>query len=150
MYLAIPKLLIAVPVEERMFGNGQDILDKENLAVSFHWNKLMVIADHNHQSNFKNLNKAKEGTKAYLIDKKKIEMYVCDSTQVGHITLSPHGNRLYDSEYMPVHLVFDSGLCIYTCIEKSADDIMDVRLTHWRKDERKDRRGDPKTQAVSV
>ena len=122
MRLIIPSLNINIPV---FFGkNGperQEIIDAQNSAVYFKWNQLTVIADHSSQANFKNLNKVKS---------KKAIAYLCDNTEIGHILIG-HGNRLYNSRWLPVHKVYKSGVCIYTCIKRRGQDIMDVRLTHW-------------------
>lgn len=128
MILTIPSLLIFVPVYERTTGNGQDIIDKPNSAVMFKWGKLTVIADHSHQNNFSNLNRAIPGkTRLYLIGKMTTPL-ICDSTEVGFIT----GNRLYNRKGEEVHRLGLDGLIIYTCIGKRGD-ATDVRLTHWRK-----------------
>ena len=131
MRLIIPTLSINVPV---FFGKDgasrQEIIDKENSAVYFTWGPLTVIADHSSQANFHNLNKAKPGeTIAYLCGD-RVKKYICDRSEVGHI-VSDGGNRLYDSRWMPVHENVKHGVCMYTCIERSAKNIMDVRLTHW-------------------
>ena len=148
--------MILVPLYERTVGNGQEIVDRENSAVIFHWNDLSVIADHSHQSNFSNLNKAiplktigyifSNNTTKLECDSKqtkptkivahislnRMTKLLCDDTQVGHILLSDSGNRLTDKNNHLVHTVFHDGYCIYTCIQRSAPNIIDVRLTHWR------------------
>ncbi len=132
MYLCVPTLLIAVPLFERTTGNGQEIVDRDNSAVIFHWNGLSVIADHSYQSNFSNLNKVKPNrTRAYIY-KSKLETILCDDSQIGHILLSENGNRLVDQNFNLVHTVFTDGYCIYTCRTRSAQNVIDVRLTHWK------------------
>lgn len=131
MRLIIPSLNINIPV---FFGkNGserQEIIDAQNSAVYFKWNQLTVIADHSSQANFKNLNKVKSKKAiAYLCDN-TTKKYICDKSEIGHILIG-HGNRLYNSRWLPVHKVYKSGVCIYTCIKRRGQDIMDVRLTHW-------------------
>lgn len=131
MRLIIPSLNINIPV---FFGkNGperQEIIDAQNSAVYFKWGQLTVIADHSSQANFKNLNEvASENTIGYICGD-TTKKYVCDKTEIGHILIGS-GNRLYNSLWKPVYEVYNSGVCIYTCIKRRGSNIMDVRLTHW-------------------
>ena len=94
----------------------------------WNWGKLTVIADHSYQGFYK-INRAAVGkTKAYL----GTRAYICDVSEIGHIRITDKGNRLYTASWEAVYGAWADGLCLYTCIEMSASDIMDVRLTHWR------------------
>lgn len=132
--LWIPLLRICVPVYWRKIGtNGQEIVDADDSAAIWKWNGLTVIADHNGQNNFANLNNAKpEKTKAILTVNGTSRLYVCDVSEVGSIVTYPYGSRLYTAENRPVHEAFPTGLCIYTCRDKTAENVRNVRLTHWR------------------
>ena len=133
--LIIPSLLISVSLYHRIAGtNGQDIVDAVDSAVIWEWNRLTMIADHASQANFNRLSRVRTGkAKAYICKSLSTDVYVCDSAELGHIRLSDSGNRLYDSKWRPVHEVMHDGLCIYTCKGKSAVDVMDVYLTHWKR-----------------
>lgn len=127
--LFIPALGIIVPAEERKNGtNGQDIIDKPDRAVMWSWGRLTVIADHCNQG-FDRINRAVAGkTRAYVGARR----FICDISEIGHIRTTDKGNRLFRADWTPVHEAWKDGLCIYTCIQRSAPDVMDVRLTHWR------------------
>ena len=132
--LYIPALAIVDRVYRRDSGTtGQDIVDKSYSAVIFNWGNLSVIADHQHQANFSNLNRVTpKRTKAYLVRGTKTSIYICDSSEIGHIRNESGHNRLYDSEWKPVHLKYSDGLCIYTCRDRESADIINIRLTHWK------------------
>lgn len=126
--LTIPTLFISLPCEERKQGNGQNIMDRPNCAVCWKWGNLTVIADHSQQG-FNRINRAIVGrTRAYYARKG----YICDVSEIGHIYITNEGNRLYRADGCPVNKAWAGGLCLYTCISKSAPNKVDVRLTHWR------------------
>ena len=130
--LDIPSLKIRVPLYYSGEKSAQEITDDSNSAACLLWGGLTVIADHSHQGTFSMLNLAKEGKTVAVIDDGRTQKeYLCSSSQVGHLTLSEYGNELYDAEWAEVFGQNDGGLCIYTCIAKSARDVMDVRLTFW-------------------
>ena len=132
--LKIPTLSINVPIYDRVSGSGQEIIDRADSAVRFKQGPLTIICDHCTHANFMRLNAAvPEHTRAFIV--KGIfnrERYVCTGSEVGHILISDSGNRLYDSQWRHVYQTHE-GLCIYTCMRKSAEDVMDVRLTFWKK-----------------
>ena len=132
--LKIPTLAIKVPVYDRVSGSGQDIIDRTDSAVRFKQGPLTIICDHCDQANFTRLNAAvPEHTRAFIINGFfKRERYICTGSEIGHIIISEAGNRLYDSQWRHVYQTH-KGLCIYTCMRKSADDVMDVRLTFWER-----------------
>lgn len=133
-FLLIPSLKIAVPVYEAQNGNGQDVIDRPNSAVLLRWGNLTIIADHRTQSNFENLNRAEPSkTKAFFITNGKMHIYKCDYSAIGHNRTEPTGNHLYDNHWAKVTQIMHDGIVMYTCIVRSAKDVMDVRLTHWRK-----------------
>ena len=128
-YLIIPSLFIFVSLYE---GNGQDIVDASNSAAIWGYKDLTLIADHNNQSNFANLNKVKPNkTKLYVLGQNR-KHYICDRSEVGYIVTENGHNRLYNAAYKPVYQTEQSGLVVYTCIVRSAPNVMDIRLTHWR------------------
>ena len=130
MRLLIPSLLIYVPVFERQKGtNGQEIVDAQNSAAMWKWNQLTVIADHAGQG-FDRLNKVKVGRTTAFFGNSR---FLCDSSEIGYIRLSPNGNRLYNAKNEPVHETMKTGMCIYTCHGQRTGEIQPVRLTHWRK-----------------
>lgn len=135
--IMIPELAINVPVYWKKEGtNGQDIVDAPNSAVIFKWTKscdLKVIADHSSQSNFRNLNRAKVNeTEAYLdLDKRRIK-HRCIVSEVGHIKTVNGRNFLFGEDWLSIYPKHHDGICIYTCIKRSAPDVMDVRLTFWK------------------
>ena len=132
MKLLIPSLQICVPLYSE--GNRQKIVDAPNSAILIKWNKLQVIADHNYQANFKNLNQAiPKKTMAFLYKDNRTEIYICDSIENGYIKILPQGNRLYTQNWNLVHEVIKDGLCIYTCRGYSVNGITNICLTHWVK-----------------
>lgn len=136
MKLFIPSLFIFVKLTPVPSSNlAQSVVDKWNSAAIWKWNNLTLIADHSTQANFENLRKAVPGkTKLYILDKKN-RKFVCDKTEVGHIVgFCPDGTGgvLRDEKGRSVFYSNLDGLMIYTCIRKSAIDVMDVRLTHWK------------------
>ena len=131
--LEIPDLLIGVPLYDAKGSESQAVVDKVNSAVYMHWPKQDAIADHASQANFSNLNMAKVDRTVAIIDYgNREEKYHCVNSQVGHIRISPSGNRIFDENWNMAYFQNDGGLCIYTCMKKSADDVMDVRLTYWQ------------------
>lgn len=133
MILYIPSLWIMVPVKEAQSGNGQAIIDQDNMAVLLRWGDLSVIADHNAQNGFSRLNKAvPQKTAAYIISGGQCRRYVCDYSVIGHTRDEPSGRHLYDDHWLRATQMFMDGLLIYTCMQRSADTVMDVRLTHWK------------------
>lgn len=136
MRLFIPSLFIFVKLTPVASSNlAQEAVDKYNSAAIWNWNNLTLIADHNNQANFKNINKAIPGkTKLYLLDKVN-RKFICDKTEVGHISnlrVDNTGGKLCDANWNSIFRQNLDGLMIYTCIRKSAIDVMDVRLTHWK------------------
>jgi hypothetical protein len=89
-------------------------------------NGYTLIMDHSGQDGFERLSKAVPyKTIAYL----NKDAYICINKQVGHIYLGPP-NRLVDENWQSIK--YDS-LILYTCLQKSAENIMDVQLTYWKK-----------------
>ena len=133
MRLEIKELGIDVPVIRASGKNTQEIIDRPNAAVYMHWYTQDAIADHASQSNFKNLNNANAGkTMAVLYDDAKPRKLICTKSQIGHIRISPKGNRIFDQNWESLYHKNKGGICIYTCIAKSAKDVMDVRVTYWQ------------------
>ena len=131
--LEIPELNISVPLNGTESGGAQKVIDREDSAVYLIWPNNITIADHCHQANFSNLNKSVPGrTKAYIVTPDSKKGYVCYKTQVGHIKIGGTSNVLYDHNWEAVYKKNQGGLTMYTCIEKSAPDVMDVRLTYWK------------------
>lgn len=131
--IEIPELGISVPLYDSVNGNSQELCDNADSAVCMKWSSQIAIADHCNQGNFSNLNKARVGRTIATIDQQdKKEHYRCVRSQIGHIRISESGNRIFDSNWAPAYKQNAGGLCIYTCIEKSAPDVMDVRLTYWQ------------------
>lgn len=133
-WLEIPELEIGVPLYDSRGGDKQAIVDAENSAIYMNWGTQQCIADHTYQSNFVNLNKAIVGkTVAFIDDGVNKRAYYCVSSQIGHIRIGRNGgNTLLDSSWVPVYAQNVGGICIYTCLRQSADDVMDVRLTFWQ------------------
>lgn len=131
--LEIPDLNISIPLNGIELGPAQKVIDLEDSAIYLKWPNQVVIADHCHQANFSNLNKAIPGhTKAYIAtDPENKKWLVCCKTQVGHIKIGEKSNALFDHDWIPVYQNNSSGFTMYTCIQKSAPDVMDVRLTYW-------------------
>ena len=130
--LEIPSLRISVPLYYPGVRSAQEITDDKNSAACFPWGGQTVIADHSHQGNFSMLNLAKAGQTVATVDSENgRQAYLCSRSQVGHLKTTEYGNELYDEEWAKVAGQNPGGLCIYTCIAKSARDVMDVRLTFW-------------------
>ena len=131
--LEIPELSISVPLYDANGCDSQKIVDAQDSAVLMRWGNQFAIADHNDQANFKNLSDAEPGkTTAMIRQGKNLQRYRCIKTQVGHITISENGNRIFDQDWKPVYQQAFGGLCIYTCLNKSAPNVMDIRLTYWQ------------------
>lgn len=131
--LEIQELNISVPLYDARGLASQRVVDNRNSAAFMRWQKQIAIADHCDQANFSNLNKVRAGSTTAVIDLRNTqERFICVSSQVGHIRLAESGNRIFDRNWNPANTQNEGGLCIYTCIEKSAPDVMDVRLTFWR------------------
>lgn len=132
--LEIPELFISVPLYDATGGaDRQRVVDDPDSAVFMHWQKQDAIADHASQGGFSNLNMAKVKRTIATIDQQTHKQsYVCVNSQIGHIMISAIGNRIYDENWEPAYTQNNGGLCIYTCIRKSANDVMDVRLTYWQ------------------
>ena len=60
------------------------------------------------------------------------KQYRCVKSQIGHLRISNTGNRLFDENWVPAYDQNPNGLTMYTCMNKSAADVMDVRLTYWQ------------------
>lgn len=132
--LEIPSLNISVPLYDTSVGSAQRIVDNQDSAVILRWVSQYAIADHSSQSNFQNLNYAKPGITTMSIETKTAkDEYKCVKTQVGHIKIgSVGGNTIYDENWQPPNNQNQGGICIYTCIHKSAPDVMDIRMTYWQ------------------
>lgn len=118
----IPSLFISIPVYES-HGNAQLIVNAENSAAFIRWNGQNAVVDHSGQNGFQRISKAKPyKTTAYV----RGEKFLCTKKQIGHIRQS----KIFDSEWKPVK---SDGLVMYTCIGKSADDVMDVWLVYWKR-----------------
>ena len=133
-WIEIPDLYIGAPLYDSWDKNKQEIVDDEDSAIWMNWGTQQCIADHTYQNNFVNLSKAVVGeTIAYIDDGTSQRAYRCVSSQIGHIRIGPNGgNTLLDSEWKLVYPQNIGGICIYTCLHQSADDVMDVRLTFWQ------------------
>ena len=131
--LEIPYLHISVPLYDAFGGTEkQRVVDEPNSAAYFHLGVQDVIADHASQANFQNLNMARCGMVAIVDECGKETVYQLVQSQIGHIRISPLGNRLFDQNWRQVAEQNAGGLCIYTCMKQSANDVMDVRLTYWQ------------------
>ena len=126
MLLIIPSLGIFSRAEQG--ADRQAIVDSPH-SCFFRWNDLTVVVDHAYQG-FDRLNKVKVNKTTAFFGNSR---YLCDSSEIGYIRLSPNGNRLYNAKNEPVHEAMKTGLCIYTCYGKRTGEIQPVRLTHWRK-----------------
>lgn len=131
--LEIPSLFISVPLYDSRGADNQRVVDNPNSAAYMHWQKQDAIADHASQASFSNLNMVKPGKTVATIDlRNRQEKYLCVNSQIGHIRLSPNGNRIFDANWNSANFQNEGGLCIYTCIQRSSEDVMDVRLTYWQ------------------
>ena len=131
--IEIPELNIGVPLYGTESGGAQEVIDRQDSAVYLRWPGQIAIADHSSQANFSNLNLAKPGhTKAYIVTRDSRTPYICYQTQVGHIRIESGRNTLYDNNWEPVFAKNHDGLTMYTCIKKSAPNVMDVRLVYWK------------------
>lgn len=132
--LEIPELDISVPLYDTSVGSAQRIVDNLDSAVYLRWgNGQIAIADHSNQANFSNLEHAKAGeSKAFIDSGTSRVQYVCYRSQVGHIKTDVGGNSIFDEAWNPVFWQNAGGLTIYTCIHRSAPNIMDIRLTYWK------------------
>lgn len=126
MILIIPTLGIFSRADEG--PDRQAIVDSER-SCFFRWNDLTVVVDHAYQG-FDRLNKVKVNKTTAFFGNSR---FLCDSSEIGYIRLSPNGNRLYNEKNEPVHEAMKTGLCIYTCHGQRTGEIQPVRLTHWRK-----------------
>ena len=131
--LEIPDLAISVPLNGIECGPAQKVIDLEDSAIYLNWPNQTVIADHCHQGNFSNLNQAIPGqTKAFILEPDSKKSFVCYQTQIGHIKIGEKSNILFDHDWIPVYKSNVGGLTMYTCIEKSSANVMDVRVTYWK------------------
>ena len=126
--LSIPLVSIFVPLFEGK--DLQKIVDERMSAVIFDYGKTKVIADHCHQNNFSNLNAVEINALAIIYHDGKTKLYRCFGTEVGHLLLG-NGTKLRDADWNYIHNR-NADLCIYTCIKKSSETIMDIRLTFWK------------------
>lgn len=130
--MLIPSLAIAVNVNKRKSGNGQDIVDDRNSAVYFTQGKLEFVVDHCYQANFGNLKYAVAGKTVAFLELDGVKRkFVCSGVEVGHIKVGAPGNRLYDGSWKDVYLSHD-GLCIYTCLGGAVQNVIDVKITYWK------------------
>lgn len=127
--LTIPSLNISVPLYEG--DDLQKIVDDRLSAVIFDYGRTRVIADHSRQANFHRLSDVKRDALAILFHDGRSEIYRCSESQIGHLLLSS-GTKLRDADWNYIH-GHNADLAIYTCIEKSSETIMDIRLTFWMK-----------------
>ena len=132
--LEIPELNISVPVYDTKTGSAKSIIDAKNSAVYLRWFTQHAIADHSDHANFSNLNRVRVGHTVLYIDNGMTQKkYVCVKSQVGHIKIDgPMGNEIYDANWELAYSQNQGGLCLYTCMTRSAPNIMDVRLTYWQ------------------
>ena len=131
--LEIPDLNISVPLYGVESGSAQQVVDLEDSAAYLKWPEQITIVDHCQQGNFANLNKAIPGqTKAFIVEPDLKKTYVCYQTQIGHIKIGTTSNVLFDKDWIPVYKSNAGGLTMYTCIEKSSQNVMDVRVTYWK------------------
>ncbi len=131
--LIIPDLNISVPLNGIELGSAQHVIDLEDSAVYLKWPNQIVIADHCTQANFSNLKKAVPGrTKALIVTPDSKEEFACCRKQIGHIRIGQSSNALYDRDWIPVYKTNSGRLTMYTCISRSAPDVVDVWLTYWR------------------
>ena len=128
--LEIPSIGISVPLYND--GDKQKIVDEPDSAVWFKFGVQDCIADHNYQGFSKINDVVPEETVAVILSPDKRVEYICFRSEVGHIISSGGMNKLRDAHWDYVNLQNPGGLCIYTCLEKSGNGIMDVRLTFWR------------------
>ena len=130
--IEIPSLYVSLPLYDT-HGNAQEVVDMKNAAAFIQWVKQAAIVDHSGQDGFERIAKAIPGsTLAYIEynDGKVKERYVCTKKQIGHIRTENGKNKIYDADWKtPV----SNGLVMYTCIKKSAANVMDVWLTYWKK-----------------
>lgn len=133
--LEINELGISVPLYDTSRGDAQKLVDDVDSAAYLRWGTQVAVADHACQANFANLSRAVPGRTIAVIDRKTSqEQYMCYRTQVGHIRIiAPGNNNIYDANWAPVKTQNAGGLTIYTCMGKSAEDVMDIRLTYWKK-----------------
>ena len=118
----IPSLFISIPLYDAN-GDAQQIVDAPRSAAFLRWHGQDAIADHSGQNGFQRISKAiPYKTTAYV----KGEKFLCTKKQIGHIRQS----KIFDSEWNHVK---SDGLVMYTCIGKSAEDVMDVWLVYWKR-----------------
>ena len=131
--IEIPTLNISVPLYDTSTGSAQQIIDNEHSAVYLRWGQQIAVADHTTSENFCNLAHAIEGRTVATIDRKTSKQnYICSKKQIGHIKIGNGSNSIYDSKWQPVFPQNAGGLTTYTCISKSAEDVMDIWLIFWR------------------
>lgn len=127
----IQRLGIAVPLyAANNIDDAQRIVDKQNSAVLLRWATQMVSADHSSQK-FSRLKHVRVGDMAFIEKKDgKKRPFQCVKTQVGHIRTENGVNKLYDANWQKVSLR-KGILTVYSCLGKSAPNVMDVTLTYW-------------------
>ena len=131
--LEIPDLDISVPLYDTSTGGAQQIVDKKDSAVLLRWNVQNAIADHSDQCNFSNLSNAVVGGTTMSIEtQNSSKRYRCVRSQVGHIKTTNGSNQIFDENWNSPYTQNAGGICIYTCLNRSAPDIMDIRLTYWQ------------------
>ena len=129
--IEIPALKIRFPVYEAANGNAQKIVDDKNSAAYINWHTQIAIVDHSGQDGFERLAKAQPGVTTGHIDfQNRTERILCVKKQIGHILLGEK-NKLVDANWQPADS--HGGVVMYTCIKKSASNIMDVWLTYWKR-----------------
>lgn len=129
--IEIPALRISLPLYEAKNGNAQKIVDDKNSAAYINWRTQVAIVDHSGQDGFERLAKAQPGiTIGYIDFQNRQEKILCVKKQVGHILLGEK-NKLVDANWKQANS--NGGIVMYTCIKKSAENVMDVWLTYWKK-----------------
>lgn len=131
--LEIKDLNISVPVYDTKIGSAQSVIDANDSAVYLNWGNQFAIADHANQGNFSNLNHVVVGKTEAILDRRVAkERFVCVGSQIGHIKTENGVNTIFDSKWQFAYIQNPGGLTIYTCIERSSENVMDVRLTYWQ------------------
>jgi hypothetical protein len=123
-------LRISIPLNDADNANSQYIVDRKDSAACMKAKNYMLIADHSGQDGFERLgNVVPHTTVAYINMQTYKERYVCIRKQIGHIIIGEK-NKLVDANYNPIS---EYDLVMYTCIKRSAKNVMDVWLTYWKR-----------------
>lgn len=131
--LEIPALNISVPLYDTSIDSAQKLVDNQNSAAYLRWPAQNAIADHASQANFSNLSNVVVGTTTMSIETpNNATKYRCVKSQVGHIKTANGSNTIFDENWESPYVQNAGGICIYTCLGRSAPDVMDIRLTYWQ------------------